>query len=229
MRQDNNHNKKKKKKASPIPIYLAAAVFAVTSLAGSFFVIPVSLPWWCNPWILAGITWLLGDLAFKGKPELPEHTADVIIDEPARESAEPLNPELDALLKEGSLALSEMGRIRRSITDKDVELKIYKIEEITGKILTNVKDDKRDVPKTRKFLKYYLPTTLKLLNAYDRMADSAIDGENVSGTVKRIEVLLDDIIIAYNKQLDSMFSDDALDIETDIRVMENQMRSEGLL
>ncbi|MDR2359834.1 MAG: 5-bromo-4-chloroindolyl phosphate hydrolysis family protein [Oscillospiraceae bacterium] len=223
-----DNQKQKKRKGSVVPIYLAAAVFAVTSLSEAVFVIPISLPWWCNPWILSVAAWLLGERAFRGKPELPEHTEDAVGAE-TREAAEPINPELDALLKEGNLALSEMGRIRRSILDKDVEVKICKIEEITGKILANAKEDARDIPKTRKFLKYYLPTTLKLLNAYDRMAVSEVDGQNVSGTVKRIEDLLDDIIAAYNKQLDAMFSDDALDIETDIRVMENQMRNEGLL
>ena len=46
--------------------------------------------------------------------------------------------------------------------------------------------------------------------------------------MSRIEDMLDTIVVAYNKQLDSLFADEALDIETDIQVLDGMLRREGL-
>ena len=80
----------------------------------------------------------------------------------------------------------------------------------------------------RRFANYYLPTTLKLLNAYDRMAAQKISGENVSGSMQRISAMLDAAADAYRRQLDALFANQALDIETDITVLETMLKREGL-
>ena len=77
-------------------------------------------------------------------------------------------------------------------------------------------------------MNYYLPTTIKLLNAYDRMSAQGIEGENLDKTMKSIDAMLDDAIAAYKKMLDSLFANQALDIETDIQVMNTMLAREGL-
>ena len=77
-------------------------------------------------------------------------------------------------------------------------------------------------------MNYYLPTTLKLLNAYDRMDAQGVEGTNISSTKKGVEGIMDSIVVAFDKQLDSLFGDQALDISTDITVLENMMAREGL-
>ena len=84
------------------------------------------------------------------------------------------------------------------------------------------------MPQIRKFLDYYLPTTIKLLNAYDRMDSQGIEGENIDKTKSSILDMLDTAIDAFKKQLDSLFANQALDIETDIDVMNTMLRREGL-
>ena len=77
-------------------------------------------------------------------------------------------------------------------------------------------------------MNYYLPTTLKLLNAYDRMSSQGVEGQNISGTMERVESMMSTIVTAFERQLDSLFGDQALDISTDITVLENMMAREGL-
>ena len=77
-------------------------------------------------------------------------------------------------------------------------------------------------------MNYYLPTTIKLLNAYDRMSDQGIEGSNLSKSMSSIEDMLDTAIDAFKKQLDSLFANQALDIETDISVMNQMLAREGL-
>ena len=75
---------------------------------------------------------------------------------------------------------------------------------------------------------YYLPTTLKILNAYDRMSAAGVDGENISSTKARVEQMMGTIVTAFRKQLDSLFGAEAMDISADISVLETMMAREGL-
>ena len=78
-------------------------------------------------------------------------------------------------------------------------------------------------------MQYYLPTLLKLLRSYDHMEEQGIRGENIRRTMQEIETVLDTVVEAFNKQLDNLFQEEALDISSDIQVLENMMSQEGLL
>ena len=131
-------------------------------------------------------------------------------------------------MEEGNKALSEMGRLYLSIKDPGVRAKINEIMRITDKIVQDAIADPTDIPKIKKFMNYYLPTTIKLLHAYDRMSSLEVEGENIDRSMKNINEMLDAAIAAYKKQLDSLFANQALDIETDIAVMNSMLDREGL-
>ena len=76
---------------------------------------------------------------------------------------------------------------------------------------------------------YYLPTTLKLLNAYDRAAAAGISGENVDATRTKVEGMMRTIVAAFEKQLDSLFGTETMDISADITVLETMLQREGLV
>ena len=137
-------------------------------------------------------------------------------------------PEVDPIIEEGNRALSEMGRLYMSIKDNDVRMKINEIMKITDKIMQDAIEDPSDIPQIKKFFRYYLPTTIKLLNSYDRMSSQDIEGENIDKSMKSINEMLDVAIEAYKKRLDSLFENQALDIETDIDVMNQMLAREGL-
>ena len=137
-------------------------------------------------------------------------------------------PEIDPILQEGNKALAEMGRLYISIKGPEVRGKINEIMRVTDKIVQDAINDPSDIPQIKKFMNYYLPTTIKLLNAYDRMSSQGIEGENLDKSMKSINAMLDDAIEAYKKMLDSLFANQALDIETDIDVMNKMLAREGL-
>ena len=149
--------------------------------------------------------------------------------EPAPDEEKPrYSPEVEKIIADGKLAMREMGRLYSTIEDPEVRKKINEIMRISDKIVQDAVQDESDVPQIRKFLDYYLPTTIKLLNAYDRMSDQGIAGDNLTRSMKSIEEMLDTAIEAYKKQLDSLFENQALDIETDISVMNQMLAREGL-
>ena len=180
----------------------------------------------------AASAYLISKLSKKHSPE-PEAEPEP---EPApkkrkaapRKPEKPLDPEVAAVVDEGHMAIKEMGRLYGSIQSPEVRSRINELMRISDKIIQDAIDDPSDVPEIRKFLDYYLPTTIKLLNAYDRMSGQGIEGENLSKSMHSIEEMLDTAIDAFKKQLDSLFEDQALDIETDISVMNRMLEREGL-
>ncbi len=138
------------------------------------------------------------------------------------------NPEIDALITERDRAVSEMRRLNDAIADPKISAQISQLERTTGKIIGAVVEKPAKLPQIRRFMNYYLPTTLKLLNAYDRMDATGVSGTNIDGTKGRIEDMMDTICKAFDKQLDALYGEEALDISTDITVLENMLAQEGL-
>lgn len=141
---------------------------------------------------------------------------------------EPLSPEITQLLAERDRALGEMRRLNDSIADEKISARIDHLELVTGKIIDHVAQNPTKLPQIRRFLNYYLPTTLKLLNAYDRMDSAGVSGANIDGTKGRVENIMDTIVKSFDQQLDALFGDEALDISTDITVLEQMLAREGL-
>ena len=162
-----------------------------------------------------------------GQQTGPQYTSDRVVQQgqPQKKS---YGPEVDPIVEEGNRALSEMGRLYMSIKDNDVKLKINELMRVTDKITQDAIADPKDIPQIKKFMNYYLPTTIKLLNSYDRMSAIGVEGENLDKSMKNINDMLDAAIVAYKKRLDSLFANQALDIETDIDVMNTMLAREGL-
>lgn len=161
----------------------------------------------------------------EAEAEEPKETED------PKEAEEPTStgdPKLDALIHEKDRAISEMRRLNDAIADETISAQIDQLEDTTSKILDHVIHHPEKQPQIRKFLIYYLPTTLKLLNTYDRMGATGVSGENIDGTMAKIEAMMDTIVSSFHKQLDALFQDEAMDIASDITVMENLLVQEGL-
>ena len=139
------------------------------------------------------------------------------------------NAELDKMIRDGSLAIAEMKRLDDAIEDESISADIVRLEEVSRKIFDRVKEDPAKLPQIRKFMDYYLPTTLKLLNAYDRAAAAGISGENVDATRTKVEGMMRTIVSAFEKQLDSLFGTETMDISADITVLETMLQREGLV
>lgn len=138
------------------------------------------------------------------------------------------NPELEKMLRDGRLAIVEMKRLDENIADPGISADIVRLEQVSAKIFQEVGRSPDKLPQIRKFMDYYLPTTLKLLNAYDRMSGTGVSGKNIDTTLARVEGMMRTIVSAFEKQLDSLYGAEALDISTDITVLETMMAREGL-
>lgn len=204
-------------KKSPAPLYFAAAVWLLWGLCLPLYRLSDYL-------LAAGASLLAGVV---GKALFPNQTYETPKEEPQKPKTTG-NSEIDALVTERDRAVGEMRRLNASIPGEKISAQIDHLEMATQKIISHVVDHPDKLPQIRRFMDYYLPTTLKLLNAYDRMTDAGVEGENIAGTRERIDAVMDILVSAYDKQLDALFADEALDVATDITVMENLLKQEGL-
>lgn len=209
-------------KHSVIPIYLVGGVWLVF---GACFSLHQS-----TDYLLCAAVSAAAFVA--GKAMFPDKTYDVPgeKEEPKKEEKPKStgNPDIDKLIVERDKALSEMRRLNNAIRDEKISGQIDHLEDVTRKIIDLVVAQPKKLPQIRKFMSYYLPTTLKILNAYDRMDATGIAGDNITATKQKVEGMLDTIVKAYDKHLDALYGEEALDISTDITVMENMLAQEGL-
>ena len=101
--------------------------------------------------------------------------------------------------------------------------KIDRLEDITAKIFQAVEADPKKRSRIDTFLNYYLPTTQKLLDSYAEFESAGVEGENLRQAKSRIETTMDSIVKGFEHQLDELYKSDAMDVDSDIRVMETML------
>ncbi len=124
--------------------------------------------------------------------------------------------------------LDELRAVNDAIPDEVMSDKISRLEAVSAKIFEQAKSDPDKLPKMRKFMDYYLPTSLKLLKTYAELEAQNVEGENITESKHRIEQTMDMLVHAFETQLDQLFQDDAMDVSADIDVMRNMLRADGL-
>ena len=120
--------------------------------------------------------------------------------------------------------LRNIRRANDDIADPILSAKIDRLEEITAKIFRAVEEDPKKRSKIDTFLNYYLPTTQKLLDSYAQFEAAGVEGENLRQAKSRIEATMDSIVKGFEHQLDELYKADAMDVDSDIRVMESMLR-----
>ena len=210
------------KKVSVLPIYLVGFTWLAYAL-----LFPLRSP--LHYILCAGlslIAFIVGKAIFPDKVYQTPGAAKEEARKPEAKKEE--DPKVAALRKEKDRAVSELRRLNDAIPDEKISAQIDHLEEVTWKIIDHVMEKPEKKPQISRFLDYFLPTTIKLLNAYDRMDSTGVSGSNIDATKQKVETMLDTLCAAFDKQLDALFSDEALDISTDITVMENLLAQEGL-
>lgn len=124
--------------------------------------------------------------------------------------------------------LREIRELNDAIADAAVSDRIYQIEEITAKIFRIVEEKPEKLPQIKSFMSYYLPVTLKLLRSYSTFEKQGITGDNIEKAKKDIERILDTLSEGFSRQLDQLFKADVMDISSDIDVLENMLKKDGL-
>ncbi|HBD93794.1 MAG: hypothetical protein A2015_00815 [Spirochaetes bacterium GWF1_31_7] len=170
------------------------------------------------PSIIAGAAGYAGGaLAFGGKKKELEFIAEGVTQE-----------KLDEILKQGNLKVKVLKDLEAKITNKVVTQKIEGIIEVVEKIFDDLKKDPKDVKTARQFLIYYLDATINILERYHSICSTNISSIEIKKSLDNVESLLDTIKDGFEKQLIKLLNDDILDLDTEIKLLDQTMKSEGL-
>lgn len=123
--------------------------------------------------------------------------------------------------------LRDIRRANDRIADPAISAKIDRLEDLAGKIFRIVEEEPAKKAKASTFLNYYLPTTQKLLDSYADFEEAGVSGGNVSQAKQRIADTMDKIVAGFERQLDQLYQSDVMDVDSDIRVMEQMLRRDG--
>lgn len=138
------------------------------------------------------------------------------------------SPEVQRVLAKGRWYVDKIRECNDAIPGVEISRKIDRIELLVRRIFDRVEADPDAVDDIKKLMEYYLPTTVKLLEAYEQLDAQPEAGENIRQAKEEIEKTLDTLNTAFEKLLDSLFEDVAWDISSDISVLETMLAQEGL-
>ena len=142
--------------------------------------------------------------------------------------SERLTPEQRAFVARGRDYVRQMDELNAAIDDAAVSERITAIQEVVGRILVRAEEEPAIIAGLDRLTAYYLPTTVKLLDAYDRLEEEPIQGENISSSRSEIERTLDVLHSAFEKLFDDTYQDLSLDVSADISVLHAMLAQEGL-
>ena len=145
-----------------------------------------------------------------------------------QEESEGLSAEVREMMEAGRAYIEKIERSNDAIPGEEISNKISHMQTIVERIFERVKEYPDCAGELRRFMDYYLPTTVKLLDAYEELDRQPVQGENIRNGKQEIEKTLDTLNLAFEKLLDSLFEDTAWDVATDISVLQTMLAQEGL-
>lgn len=138
------------------------------------------------------------------------------------------NPELHAIIAEGQDYIQRLRKMNDNIPGEVISAKLFRLENILKEIFGALREHPEQMPKMRKFMDYYLPTTIKLVGAYEEFDALSVQGEDIREAKSEIEKTLDTINSAFGELLNNLFRTKAYDAETDAQVLKAMLVKEGL-
>ena len=212
--------KKKNSKA-----YVIAFLVIGVALAGYSLIFPFYR--WQHFLIGIGVALLLGRIVF-----IMAQGLDVSKEAPAQQQQEiPKTGDaaVDSLVEKGQEMLREIRHENELIPDEKLSAQMEQLDDVANRIFHTVAEHPGKAPQIRRFMDYYLPTTLKMLQGYRKMDERQVSGPEADATRSPIRQAMDVVLKAFDKQLHALYQDDMLDLSTDIDVMEAMLKQDGLV
>lgn len=148
--------------------------------------------------------------------------------DPSADAAQAADPAVNAAIARGESYMEQLNLLRFSIPDADMTAKLERLDQVLERLFETLRKYPDQLDELEKFMGYYLPTTVKLVTAYQEFAAVEFPGENITRAKQEIRETMDTINGAFEKLLDDMYEDTAFDVMTDASVLQTMLAREGL-
>ena len=211
------------KKKSSSRAYTIA--FLAMGLAMVLYSLVFKLYRWQHYIIAAGVALLVGRIAFIMAQGL-DTTKEAPVQQPIPKTGDSA---VDSLVEKGQEMLAQIRKENELIPDEKLSAQMDQLDDVANRIFHTVAEQPAKAPQIRRFMDYYLPTTLKMLSGYRKMDERQVSGENAQATRAQIREAMGVVLKAFDKQLSALYQDDMLDLSTDIDVMEAMLKQDDLV
>lgn len=150
-------------------------------------------------------------------------------DAKAKQEYDKLSPEVQKIVAAGDEYVKKIRKANDAIPGEEISAKISRMEMLVDRIFDRVEQNPDSVDDIGKLMDYYLPTTIKLLEAYEELDAQPVQGENILTSKREIEKTLDTLNTAFEKLLDDLFQDTSWDLSSDISVLQMMLAQDGLM
>ncbi len=205
-----------KKIPSPLPVYAVGGVWLLCGLLFPLY----KLGFLLMTCLLSLGAYLLGNRLCPGK------LVESQVEEPLILTGDQL---ADQVIRDGSGYLSRLQTLNEAIADPEVSASIDKLQRVSQAIFAEIRKSPGKAPQIRRFINYFLPTTIKLLETYANLDASGAGGDNIRQTKADIVHSLANVEAAFDKQLDNLFSGEALDVSAEAAALRAVLAGDGLL
>ncbi|MDK2866230.1 MAG: hypothetical protein PWP51_3026 [Clostridiales bacterium] len=188
---------------------VAGAVFLLF-----FFVIQSSLLIALGVGILSFIA---GQLLFKKKDTEIEFVAEGIT-----------KAQIEGTVRQGQKKVRQIEQLNEKIRNPQLHDDIASICDTADAIFDNFNEDPKDVKAARKFLSYYLDTTIRILEQYVSISNKKVRGDDIDETLSKVEEMVTLIDETFKKQMKKLLEDDILDLDVELEILEKTIKSEGV-
>lgn len=171
---------------------------------------------------------ILDDKTYQAYEDMRKYQEEVKKDE-EEARARGMTEEARAMILEGREYVRQIKEANEAIIGEAFSEKLYRLESVTSEIFDFIEEHPGRDWDIHRFMEYYLPTVLKLVQAYRDFDSQLVEGENISAAKHEIENTLGTINGAFEQLLDRMFEEAAMDVSTDISTLEVMLAQDGLI
>lgn len=135
---------------------------------------------------------------------------------------------LARVIKEGRAKVDRLHELAEATTGPESRKKVELIAGLAKKIIDDLNEQPGDIKRARQFLNYYLDTTIRILERYTDISGKNIQSAEVAASLQKVESMLDGIRAVFEKQLAGLMQDDILDLDTELTLLQNTLKMEGM-
>ncbi len=129
--------------------------------------------------------------------------------------------------RDSAAYLNRLRQLNDRIPGEVISEKLFRLDRILQNIFAALREHPEKYGQMRRFMDYYLPTTVKLVEAYADFDQAGVQGENIRAAKEEIEKTLDTINQAFEKLLDDIYQDDAIEATADAKVLKTLLAQDG--
>ena len=114
-----------------------------------------------------------------------------------------------------------------SVNDLDVQKDLEEITKTSSKIINAIEKNNMNNKTVTKFLDYYLPICVKIVDRYDDIENQSLTSKDSKKFMTDSKKIISDTNSAFKKILNSLYQSDILNADAEMKVYNSILKSDG--